>query len=271
MDLAVNYSPQAAELVRSGEIQVDFFKTPPWRDMIAEARQYAPITVHFELRAGSGLLHQTNWQVIEQFLGSTGTRYVNLHLNAVSADFPSVNGAQPEPSPEQVTERFTADTQAVVHQFGAERVIVENIPYRRSETHKAAASVNPLVISSVVSQTGCGLLLDVSHARIAAQALEMPAWDYLAALPVHALRELHFTGIHDWNGYQQDHLSILEQDWHYLERTLAHIAASEWGSAHMLAFEYGGVGPFFKEHTDIEVLREQVPALYQQVHKLVAS
>ena len=270
MDLAVNYSPQIAHLIQTNQIQVDFLKTPPWPDMIAEARQYAPITVHFELRAGSGLLHQTDWREIEQFLTLTGTRYVNLHLNAAVDDFPSTNGGQVEPSAEQVAERLIQDTQAVVRHFGAGRVIVENIPYRRSETHKAAASVDPQVISSVVSQTGCGLLLDISHARIAAQALEMPAWDYLAALPVQSLRELHFTGIHDWNGYQQDHLSILEQDWPFLERTLAHIAAGEWGAAHMLAFEYGGIGPFFKEHTDSEVLRQQVPALYQIVHTVNA-
>ncbi len=39
---ALNYSPQAADLLRAGQIEIDLFKCPAWPDLIAEAQAAAP-------------------------------------------------------------------------------------------------------------------------------------------------------------------------------------------------------------------------------------
>lgn len=271
MKLAVNYSPAAAALVTAGQIELDYFKTPPWQDMIAAALPVRPVTVHFELRAGGGDLDQTDFAAIEAFLQQTGTAYVNLHLNAKRADFGLEPGNPEKPGEARVLERLIQDVQIITRQFGAERVIAENVPYRAKRKGALRACIEPQVIQQVIQATGCGFLLDISHARITAHTLGLADWEYLAALPVQQLKELHFTGIHDFDGYQQDHLSILPGDWQYLDAALQHIQRSEWGAAHMLAFEYGGVGEFFAEHTDPAVLAEQIPQLYERLNSPVST
>jgi hypothetical protein len=87
--------------------------------------------------------------------------------------------------------------------------------------------------------------------------------DYMAKLPVERLRELHFTGVHDLDGYWQDHLPALEDDWQALIWVLERIRSGEWPRPWLLAFEYGGIGEKFAGRSDPQVIAEQVPCLYE--------
>jgi len=266
MNFAINYSPQAAELVRNGTIQIDYFKTPPWPEMIAEAEQLAPVAVHFELGIGNAI--EANLTEIERFLASTATRYVNIHLLIRPAEMPGIP-VEERPAPAQreaVIERMLAGIQHLTAHFGAERVIAENIPFHPEERASLLACVEPEVISTVIEESNCGLLLDVSHARIAAHALGVDAHTYIESLPVARLCELHFTGIHNWEGYLMDHLEILEEDWPWLDWVLERMRSGGWAQAHMLAFEYGGTGEFFRRFSDPQVISRQVPRLYAMCH-----
>jgi len=266
MKFSLNYSPQAADLLRKGQIELDFFKTPPWPDMIAEAEKLCPIRVHFNL--GAGDQEEPNWREIESFLAKTSTLYINTHLGIKCSEMPHIP-ANEHPSTTQraeILDRLLSNVEKMTRYFGPERVIIENIPFRTNENSTLMACANPEIISQVVEKTGCGFLLDVSHARISAHYLGIDAHEYIEALPVRHLRELHFTGIHDWDGYKMDHLSILEQDWPWLEWILANVNHGNWGNAHMLAFEYGGIGEFFQRFSDPEVMTSQVPRLYKLCH-----
>ena len=125
MNLALNFSPSAAGLITEGRIDIDYFKCPDWPDMITEALRYRPVAVHFTLRAGTGLLHRTDWVFIERLLKFTGTPYVNLHLDPQTRDFTTETGCIPADTQEPahaslVMERLLADVSAVVEQFGPE-------------------------------------------------------------------------------------------------------------------------------------------------------
>jgi uncharacterized protein (UPF0276 family) len=263
MRFAINYSPAAAGLVQSGQIEVDYFKTPPWPDMIAEAAAIRPVTVHFELRTGAGLLPERDWGDVQAFLSQTGTRYVNLHLTARVEDYPGVLPEQQTAHlTDQIVERLVSEVRAVAAHFGPERVIFENVPYRGNRDRVLRASVLPETLRRVAGETGCGLLLDISHARIAARHLGIDEGEYIASLPVESLRELHFTGLHTLEGgFLMDHLPVLEADWPWLSWGVENIQAGRWGQPDLLAFEYGGVGKFFKDHTDPQVIAGQVPRL----------
>ncbi len=54
--------------------------------------------------------------------------------------------------------------------------------------------VQPDRITEVVSETGCGLVLDTGHARVSAARLGLDAHDYLARLPLNQLVEVHVSG-----------------------------------------------------------------------------
>lgn len=271
MYFALNYSPQAADLVLSGQIEIDLFKTPPWEWMVTEAAAICPVSVHFELRAGSGKLAQTNWDEIERFLKTTNTRYVNAHLDAkikdFSVDFENLAPAQRQ---ELVTEALIQDVTPLVNHFGPRMILVENAPYRGPEqSRKCRESSLPEVFHAVMHATGCGLLLDLAHARITAAALGIEPADYIAALPSKQIKELHISGIHEWTaGRLQDHLELLPEDWEWLDWALTQVQSGTWPATEMLAFEYGGTGPFFAEHSDQQVVAEQVPRMVAKVRSL---
>lgn len=269
MYFALNFSPEAAKLIAAGRININYFKTPPWPEMIEQARQTRPVAVHFELDAGPGIT-AADLEGIADILAGTATRYVNLHLDAKSKHFAlDLSALKPEERKNRVLERLIADVQVVADEFGPEQVIVENVPYRGPyNTKKLAESSLPEVISQVIQATGCGLLLDIAHARISAHHLEMETHEYLISLPTENLRELHTAGVHLLeSGRLQDHLAMLSEDWYWLEWVLDQIRQGDWSQPNLLSFEYGGTGPFFGAHCDPRVLAEQVPRLVALVQK----
>jgi uncharacterized protein (UPF0276 family) len=264
MKLAINYSTQAAALLAAGKIQLDRFKCPDWPDMIAEAQTQLPVAVHFTLTAGSGKLKKTaDWDFIAGLLDQTHTPYVNLHLSPTLKYFPdySVDKLSHAQS-KKVFKAMRKDVRAAVREFGPERVIVENVPYRGSQDKVFRTAVEPQWIGEIVEDTGCGLLLDISHARISAHQLGVDACEYMEQLPIEKIKELHFTGLHDLDGYLQDHLSILEADWPFLEWALDRIHSGRWAVPWLLAFEYGGVGDKFAGRSDPAVIADQLPRIY---------
>jgi uncharacterized protein (UPF0276 family) len=267
MELAINYSTQAAALLAERKIQLDRFKCPDWPDLILEAQAQLPVAVHFTLTAGSGKLKKTaNWDFVAKLLAQTGTPYVNLHLAPTQKEFPDFSIQDPSPAEAQkVFKAIRKDVRAAVREFGPEKVIVENVPFRGLQDKVFRTAVEPARIEEIVNDTGCGLLLDISHARIAAHHIGLDACDYLDQLPVHKLKELHFTGLHNLDGYLQDHLPVLEHDWPILEWVLARIRSGQWADPWLLALEYGGVGEKFAGRSDPSVIAAQVPRLYSLV------
>ncbi|MEW5869934.1 MAG: DUF692 family multinuclear iron-containing protein [Chloroflexota bacterium] len=265
----MNYSPPAATLLQSGRIAIDRFKTPDWPGMIAEASPLCPVAIHFNLHAGHARPPSIDWDRLERLMDATGTPYLNLHLDASLEEFPHLPVEVPDPVQfEAVVQSILADVRAAVARFGPQRVIVENIHYRAGLGKILRPSVEPAVIRRVIDETGCGLLLDISHARIAAHYLGLDERAYIAALPLERLRELHFTGLHTLDDVLEDHLPILESDWPILDWALAHIRAGGWPRPWLLAFEYGGIGPAFAWRSDPQVIAEQVPRLYELVHEI---
>jgi uncharacterized protein (UPF0276 family) len=267
MNLAINYSPQAASLLNAGKIQLDYFKCPDWPDLISQAQILRPTAVHFEISASAGKLSHKDWSIVDHLLEETGTRFINLHLASNIKDFPGTDLNYQEPTQRRVIiDKLIADVGTLVDRFGPERVIAENIPYRGIPGHAILRPAGePEVIREVIETSGCGLLLDISHACMSAHYLGMEEKEYMLRLPVNHLRELHFAGIHVIHGILRDHLSIQPLDWLSLDWVLENIRRGEWSKPWMLACEYGGVGEVFEWRSDPQVIAEQMPRLYEMV------
>ena len=275
MNLAINYSPAAAKLVQEKALPIDRFKCPDWPWMVAEAMPLKPVAVHFKLAVGSGRLHEADWGLVEHLMQQTGTPYVNLHIEPLQRDFTDMPIDTSDPVHiNQVTERLVQDVGAAVERFGAEKVIAENVTYYgpvSSSTvrlHKTLRpGVLPEVIRQVLDETGCGFLLDIPHARIAAHYLGVDEKDYFSSLPVDRLKEMHVTGLRTLeDGYLHDHLPMLESDWPSLDWVLERMRAGEWTAPWMLSFEYGGVGKEFEWRSDPQVIAAQVSQLAQRLN-----
>lgn len=265
MLFAINYSTQAAALLDQQRIEIDRFKCPDWPDLILEAGQRRPVAVHFTLAAGRGKLKRKNLEKVAALAEQTATPYINLHLETKRTDFPDIPMDSDQPNHRRrIFDQALSDIQLAVERFGGERVIVENVPYRRTG-NIFRASVEPKTICQIVKQTSCGLLLDISHARISAAQLGLDEREYIRSLPMYSLKELHFTGVHVFDGWLQDHLPALEADWLMLDWVLANIQGGEWPQPWMLAFEYSGVGDKFGWRSDAGVIEKQCKKLYQKV------
>lgn len=268
MHLAMNYSPQAADLLHNGSITIDRFKCPNWPDTIATAQEILPIYVHFPLSTGNGSIDSADWQQINEVMEQTGTPCVNVHLLATPESMPDIplDTTRPEHQ-DVVAERLIAGVGRLVEQFGAERVIAENVPYDPVQRNTLRPASEPAVIRRVLEQTGCGLLLDVSHARIAARCLAIDPYEYLASLPVDRLREMHITGTSMIRGRFHDHMPFTDDDWQAAEWVFERIASGEWAKPWVATLEYGGVGGVFAERSDADVMAQQVPRLYELVQR----
>lgn len=295
MRFAVNYSHQGADLWRKGLIQVDCFKCPAWPKLIAELYGSYPLYVHFPLRVGKGVgdainteTHQApDWQHFESIAAQTNTPFFNVHLAPIPGDHPEIPADQLGAAySDQLTAYMVQDIQSIVDKFGPDKVIAENI-YSHWGQHPKAG-ILPEVVRDVIKETGCGLLLDISHARQATRELQMDPKNYINKLPLDRLREVHITGIQmfdatwiekvrqngigdmDFEKYANqliDHLPMVEQDWAFFQWAMEQILQGAWREPEIVAFEYSGVGQgLFQATTDSEILLNQVPRLYAMVH-----
>jgi len=289
IQFAVNYSEAAAALLRSGDIQLDFFKCPAWLDLIAKVQTQHPVYVHCPLRVGMGIGdaldtetgNPADWGKYDAILAQTGTPWVSLHLGPEPGDHPDIPHTSLAPEHvDRVAEALIRDVSAVVDRFGPERVVGENI-FGYYGGHLWTAML-PDVLHRVVEATGCGFLLDLSHARLAARDLGMDSRAYLNALPTAHIREIHVTGIQRFAGHWVeksrrrgvdvdalrfvgrliDHLPMVEEDWVILEWVVQQIHSGAWAEPWIIAFECGGVGWIYEAVMDEPTLEAQVPRLY---------
>jgi uncharacterized protein len=265
MEFALNYSPEAAELLHAGRITIDRFKCPDWPDLIAAAAALRPVYVHYPLRAGAE--EQPDWEAIALLRKQTRTPFVNLHLDPRAEFHPDIPPDSGDPSHvAALAERMAEDVAAACERFGAENVVVENVPYYGSAGKYMRAAAEPAAIRRVVEHTGCRLLLDLSHARIAAFAIGRDARAYIEALPLARLAELHITGIGLRQGRITDHLRLSEGDWPEVAWAFERIRSGAWARPQIVALEYGGIGPMFEWRSEGATLAADVPRLGTLMH-----
>lgn len=288
IQLAVNYSRPAAALSREGRIAFDRFKCPAWPDVVAESLAIGPSYVHYPILVGGArpvIDKETgadpDWGRIESMARDTGVPYINIHLAPTNADHPEAVDADGDPDAvRRFTDYFIDCVGRVVSRFGPARVILEN----NSDDWGQSLTIGilPGVIAEVVAATGCGFLLDISHARLAAERLGWDARDYTEALPVGRIRELHVTGVQRFDeswirplreagipeaqyrefiGHRIDHLPLTDDCWDFYEWSIGRIRSGAWSKPWAVAYECGGVSPLWEALTDADVLAEQVPRL----------
>ena len=297
MLFAANYSRPLADLVARGRAVVDLYKLPAWPDLVADLisgeTSSVPCYVHFPLLAGTGsggpINTETNtppdWAQFDALLSTTQTPWVSAHLGPRPEDFPHLVGATPDEQAEAITASLIEDLECMVARYGADRVVGENI-FEFFGMHLRAAML-PEVISCAIEEAGCGFLLDISHARLAAKVLGLDPRAYVEALPVDHIREVHVTGIQRFDalwverlraagianstleqfaGQDIDHLPMTDEDWTFTAWALSRIRDGAWSMPEIVAFEVGGIGPMFEAMTIPAALEAQVPRLYAMVH-----
>lgn len=269
MKLAVNYSPQAAALLDAGVVAFDLYKCTEWPEMIEVARRQRPPYVHLPLMAGRDNIAEVGWDTIYRALDTTETPFINTHLAPRGADFGVPLDSTDVAQGEVLLAAMLRDIAPLTQRLGAGRVILENANWDPNYDIPQLV-IAPTFINRVVEASGCGLLLDLAHARMAATHLGMDDRQYVSQLPVHRLRELHVAGTRYDPGERRlvDHFPMTANDWVLAEWALERIHAGDWPQPALVALEYGGTGPAFAWRSEAGVLATDLPRLHSLVHGL---
>ena len=261
MQFAMNYSPQAAQLLREQKIPLDIYKCSPWESLVQPSLEQLSAYVHFSIVAGRNTLPELDYDDLQQWKDRTQTMDVNMHI-ALPQIFDK-KGA------DAAVAELIHDVEIIGQHFGNENIIIENIPYPDPIFQDLSHySVDTTVIRRVIEATGCKLLLDIAHAQIGCITNGWDIYEYLDSMPVQHLRELHVTGLQqlDDGCSWGDHVGLREEDWQVLEWVVQNIRDGFWAEPWVMTFEYGGLGEFFEPRSDPQVMLEQAPRLYELAH-----
>lgn len=298
MEFAVNYSPLLAELVKEGLVQVDRFKCPAWPDLIEAARKTLPVYVHFPLGIGNNLGYPVDAETkapadldrVAAIMESSGTPYINTHMIPSTVHYPHIPADSTAPDHvHQVIDGALRDLEPLIHRFGAENVLIENII---NEYSWLTLGTLPEVFGRLLEETGCGFLFDQSHARLTARNRGLDEREYAASLPVEKIHEVHVTGLQrlegellrrlqstgSMGGFSSmigkciDHLPMTAEDWPELEWMCEQIwQPGRWNEPWVISFEYGGVGDFWEQVTEREVYLTQLSRMRTLINGNVSN
>lgn len=259
MKFAVNYSTPLVRLLNEGLIKIELIKCPDWDGMLTEAQGQSEITIHFDLEVGLRNTQKADFSRIKRLMNSTFTPHVNTHLVTPQQFNPTSDSETRD-----IYKTWLDEIHLMIDHLGAQAVALEHHPYTIANPNIRPAA-DTTVFSRVVKDTGCMFILDLAHARITADTLGVSVKDYILDLPLDRLVEMHITGIKPYSGILTDHFELGDEDWSVLRWALNEIRTGNWRTPEIVAFEYGGIGQTFSWRTNPEVLKSQVPLLYELI------
>lgn len=248
MKLAVNYSAVLLQLLQTNpELPVDYIKVPtiPFPDCWEQFHEgiiRRSLLPHLAQKGILALGHPRPEQrfdstVLRKVLDFTRPPYLSTHLEACLEYFPEFKTNQEHDDPAlrgAMAERFIQTVSDVKKAIGIP-LVLENFPYYTWWWHYKLGS-DPGFISEICESSACGFLLDISHAKCSAWYFNIDIHDYLAALPLNRLREIHLAGsLKRSEGLRDAHTALNEADYQLLEWLLRQC------DPEIITLEYGGM------------------------------
>lgn len=226
--LTTNLSQPLLELLATEPSIVDALEIGPWMrlgDLRAHRRQLPGMPFHFH---GGNLLLKVGWPGVvrsaQAYVQASASPWASFHLLIwpywmVWLMF-RTSIPLPRPNAELETRRLIWQVRRLQRALPVP-VTLENIEFVPS--HRLMDHIQPALIRRVLEDTGCRLLLDLGHARVAAAELGMGEREYLLALPLERTVQIHVSGPRMKNGRLFDaHDSLQEEDYALLEFALQH-------------------------------------------------
>ena len=229
MKIGCNYYLETEQLFDEGMIELDYFKYPAeifhmdimadldaFEDFCGRLTAKRPILLHGLYPAphdlsSPDLRADFDDKIAGRLIKMTKTPGVSFHSTlsrlAGDIDFAGIFGIIKDNA------KFLRDKYADM-----EFVSIENADYMR----QWGSLIRAEVITELINETGCDFLLDVSHAYCASSDIGVDFHDYLKALPLDKVVEVHINGwIENENG-RMCHTIINEEAYQALHEVLQH-------------------------------------------------
>ncbi len=226
--LGMTDCPPVRRLLDGGDLQLDYLEVHgPFAAQARQAYPQMPMLLHnalyqWSLTHADGLQHQNALALTQQRLALTASPWYSLHLGFSAEVVDFVDEAMVALSPVQDAQVIKARTAAALialkHSLPVP-LLVENLDFNPTGAYDVVCE--PDFIHQMVEESGVFLLLDLAHARVSAAALNLPVQNYLAELPLHAVRQIHINRPGEKNSRLWDaHEALQDDDYHLLQWVL---------------------------------------------------
>ncbi len=261
MKLSANLSEALIDLIQNDSITLDAVEIGPWYS-IKQIRQFQARLPEwtFYFHPGNVIMQSSiipgSVRQLKRYLQCTQSPWASCHISLLMPGYIRLalqfGWYLPPPNVIKASQRFIRQVTKLASKIDVP-IILENMPTPPDKNKRFAFNSEPALINDIIEQTNCAMLLDLAHARIAAAMRGIDVYDYLIALPLHRVIQIHISGSRKINGYLQDtHEPLEEIDYAILEWILERTVPQ------MITLEY------FKAR---EPLREQLLRLHQVINR----
>ena len=232
--LGANGTEALQALLAAGEtVPVDYLKVGPFQGEAEIVRLSAgyPLMLHLDdTLSGAGPLPPETVARLQRWVALTGTPWTSEHIgfSVAQADLDSAlitQAASDLLSRQETFAHITANARALAAELPVP-LLLENIPLFPNLAHMHVCE--PDFVAAALEAAGCDLLLDLAHARVAADVLRWDVHDYLAALPLDRVVEIHLSGPRSLHELDARRAALVRENAH----SVAHIVA--FGDANLV-------------------------------------
>lgn len=268
MKIGCNLSTELMELLDEKRVSVDFVKivlSKSNEEIPQSYKNYGTLLLHgvgtdVPQHTGASQLDDIDWSMIREKTSFCESSFIGLHCVTYKSDW-----VEQEVTCEMVKERMSNFIRTWKKQLNLD-LLIENVPYTHYyESNNPGFmkhSVSPKLISDLCREHEIGLLLDLAHAKIAASGLNIPLNDYLLALPLELVREIHVVGTRNTeDGLRDNHLEMEDEDYEILEFAL------KMTKPEIVTLEYGGFGEHFSWRSDKAAIERQLKRIAELINK----
>ena len=228
--LAANYSPSLAQVLP--RCAVDFVKVPTVGTVDEDFGPASQLGLRLLLHnahvnvqlADADLMQHLDLARFREVIRLTDTPHLSFHLDAEQGDG----------QPEDLVDVAVRNVSWLIESTDRP-VLVETPCFWQARPHTRSLAV-PEGIGRILADTDAGMLFDVSHVRCSAYHLGCDEDEYIRALPLQRVHEIHMAGsrmVSD-EGRLDVHAPLEERDYEILLRLL------DSTPARFVTLEYGG-------------------------------
>lgn len=259
MNYGCNYSNELMKLLQDQPDICDYIKIGAFgktMDHLESAFEKKPLLIHgfgWHERGGMSNVDQIDFRYMNLFLERYKSPFLAMHALAFPDDL--IRIGKKELLIEHMTNVFN-----YIQKELTVPLLIENLdysPYYKYET-TIRETVEPLFLSDLITKTGAWLLFDLSHAKVSAYQLKIELKDYIEALPLEKMKEIHFSGsfYSKKEGFKDIHGIMDEEDYRIAEWLSKHPRVVKASALEMVTLEYGTV-----DSADIKAIGEQMKRL----------
>jgi uncharacterized protein (UPF0276 family) len=268
MKIGCNLSNELMELINEKKVTVDYVKIALSRmdeNIPQEYKNYGELLLHgmgqdIPQHTGAEQVHNIDWGCLNEQINFCNSKFIGVHCGTYQTDW-----VEKEITYEMVKSRMNSFIKLWKDKIDGD-LLIENVPYsqyyEKNNPKIIKHSVSPKLITELCQENEIGLILDIAHAKVAASGLCIPLRDYLRALPLEKVKEIHAVGTKKTDvGLRDNHLEMDEEDYETLEYILNETKPE------VVTLEYGGFGEHFAWRSNKESIERQLNRIKLMVDK----